>query len=248
MSDTMPPQIWLNPPSDGWRFSVALLLGVAIEGAALLALLPMVTHHEAPSDQAAPVKLSIISPAPVPKPPAPKPVPTPPKPVAPPQPPLPLAPPMPPPPPIARPAQHVIHHYVKPRVQTPPPVIPPPVMQTPPTPTPPAAPAAPTGGQIDLFQADIKRAVQSVVDQVYPQAAQMAHEIGTPSVTFTYLDGRVTNIELAQSSGFPLLDQAALQAARIAPYPAPPPGFAGRSYQITIAVIFELAAPSVDGD
>ncbi len=249
MSDTMSAQTWLNPPADGRRFLVAILLGIAIEAGALLAVLPMMVHRETPSDTASPVKLSIISPAPAPKPPAPpKPTPVPPKPVAPPPPPLPMAPPMPPPPPVARPAQHVIRHYVKPRVQTPPPVVPPPVAQTPPTPPPPAAPAAPTGGQLDVFQADMKRAVQSVVDQVYPQAAQMAHETGTPSVTFTYFNGRVTNIALGQSSGFPLLDRAALQAARIAPYPAPPPGFAGRTYEVTVSVIFELAAPSVDGD
>jgi protein TonB len=95
----------------------------------------------------------------------------------------------------------------------------------------------------------MRAAVQAVADQSYPQAAQMAHETGQPAVTFTYLDGSVTNIALAQSSGFPLLDQAALEAARLAHYPPPPAGFSGRTYQITVSVIFQMtAAPDVDGD
>jgi periplasmic protein TonB len=132
----------------------------------------------------------------------------------------------------------------------PPPVVKPPVEQAPPAPTPPPPPmpAAPTGGQVNIFQAALKRAVQAVVDQVYPAAAKMANESGAPEITFTYLNGVVTNISLARSSGYPLLDKAALEAARIAQYPAPPEGFAGRSYNISVEVIFQLAAPTVDGD
>ena len=58
----------------------------------------------------------------------------------------------------------------------------------------------------------------------------------------------VTNIAVTQSSGFPMLDAAALQDARIAQYPPPPEGFTGRTYQIRVSVIFRLAAVSVDGD
>jgi len=252
--------LWLKPPADGRRFAIAIGVSLLLELGAVGLLLPAMTHHETPADTPAPIKLSIVAPAPAPAPPPPpppKPTPTPPKPVPPPPvppppppPPLPMAPPMPPPPPIPRPSQHVVRHYVKPRVQPPPPVVTPPVAQTPPAPTPPPPPmpAAPTGGQVDLFQAAIKRAVQSVVDQVYPDAAKMANESGTPEVTFTYLNGVVTNISLARSSGFQLLDQAALEAARIARYPAPPAGFAGRTYNISVAVIFQVVAPTVDGD
>jgi protein TonB len=101
---------------------------------------------------------------------------------------------------------------------------------------------------VDAFRMAMRSAVQSVANEVYPQAAQMAHQIGSPEVTFTYCDGHVTNIALAQSSGYPLLDDAALHAARIAHYPPPPDGFAGRTYYVTVAVIFQMAAPSVDGD
>jgi len=160
-----------------------------------------------------------------------------------------MAPPMPPPPPVPRPSQHVFRHYVKPHPETPPPPVPtPPTPQTPPPPQP-AAPPAPTGGQVDAFSAAIKRALQAHANEIYPQAAQMAHESGEPMLTFTYLNGVVTDITLARSSGFPLLDQAALEDARIANYPPPPQGFAGRTYHITVGVSFILTAPTdVDGD
>lgn len=95
----------------------------------------------------------------------------------------------------------------------------------------------------------MRSAVQGVATQVYPEAAQMAHEIGTPEVTFIYRNGTVADISLARSSGFPLLDEAAMKAARIAHYPPPPPGFSGRTYEVTVAVVFAMAAgPSLDGD
>ena len=93
----------------------------------------------------------------------------------------------------------------------------------------------------------MRRAVQEVVNSVYPQAAQMANETGTVYVTFTYTDGVVTNIQIAQSSGYPLLDKAALEAARIAQYPLPPAGLA-QDYSVNVPVEFQLAATDVSGD
>jgi TonB family protein len=249
--------LWLNPAPDGRRFAIALGVGLLLELGAVGLLVTTMSHPEIPATAPTVVKLSIAAPAPTPKPPAPKPptppkpTPVPPKPVTPPPPPLPMAPPMPPPPPIARPSQHFVRHYVKPRTQTPPPpVTPPPVENTPPTPAPPPAPvpAAPTGGQVDAFAAAVRSALQAHASEVYPQAAQMAHESGAPQLTFTYLNGVVTNIALTHSSGYPLLDAAALEDARIAQYPAPPQGFTGRTYQITVSVIFQLAAENVDAD
>ncbi len=194
-------------------------------------LLPAMSHEETPATTPAPVKLSIIAPAPAPKPPPPTPVP--PKPV----PPKPVTP---PPPPRCQPRprrrcrwhrqcrprrrmparHHITRHFVtaRPKYTPPPPPQPPqppqPVAQTPP---PPPAPPAPTGGQVDAFSAAIKRALQAHANQVYPQAAQAAHETGSPELTFTYLNGVVTGISLTRSSGFPLINQAAaLEDARIA--------------------------------
>ncbi|HTJ89004.1 MAG TPA: TonB family protein [Acidocella sp.] len=257
----------MDAQGDGRRFAVALGIGLVLELGGLALLLPAMSHKETPATVAAPVKLSIVAPAPAPKPPpvpkpAPKPVPPkpvtpppPPKPVTPPPPPLPMAPPLPPPPP--RPvAHHFIRHVAPPRKYTPPvphqpqppqpqPQPRPPVAQTPP---PPPAPPAPTGGQVDAFSAAIKRALQAHANQVYPQAAQMAGETGAPQLTFTYLNGVVTGITLTRSSGYPLLDKAALEDARIASYPPPPQGFQGRTYHITVTVTFQMAAPDVDGD
>jgi len=249
MAETMSADHWLNPRPDGWRFAAAVAVSLALELAAVFLILPVITHTAAPSTMPSPIKLSIVAQPSAPKPPAPpKPTPVPPPKPVPPPPPQPVAPPLPlpPPPPAPRPAPRVFHHYVKPT--PPPPVTPPPVAQTPPTPPPPPAPMVPTGGQVDAFQAAMKAAVQSVVNQVYPQAAQMAHETGTPLVTFTYYHGAVSGITLAQSSGFPLLDQAALEAARIAPYPQPPGAMANENFTVTVAVIFQMAATEVDGD
>jgi protein TonB len=152
---------------------------------------------------------------------------------------------MPPPHPAAH---HLTRHYVKPQPRVPTPPVTPLAVIQPATPPQPAVPPPPTGGQVDLFSAAIKRALQAHANQVYPAAAQMAQQAGSPALTFTYLNGIVTNIALTRSSGFPLLDAAALQDARIASYPPPPPGFTGRSYRITVTVSFQLAAASVDGD
>jgi protein TonB len=257
--------MWMNPQAERRRFAAALVAGLLLELGGLALLLPAMSHKEMPATVPARVKLSIIAPAPAPKPPpVPKPTPKPvppkpvtppplPKPVTPPPPPLPMAPPLPPPP---RPVvHHIIRHVAPPRPKyTPPPVPQPPrpeqqprlpVAQTPP---PPPAPPAPTGGQVDAFSAAIKRALQAHANEVYPQAAQMAGEIGAPQLTFTYLNGVVTGITLTRSSGYPLLDKAALEDARIASYPPPPQGFQGRTYHITVTVTFQMAAPDVDGD
>jgi protein TonB len=243
---------WLNPPADGGRFAAAIFVSLLLELGTVLLLLPVIAHKSNPVDSNAPIKLSVVTPAPVPKPPPPAPIPKPippppvtPPPPVPPPPPMPAAPPMPPPPPVA-PPHHITRHYVKP--PPPKPVEKQPEVPVPQTPPPPPAPAAPSAGQVDAFAASIKRALQAHANQVYPEAAQMAQETGEPELTFTYLNGVVTNIALSRSSGFPLLDRAALQDARIAHYPPPPTGFQGREYHITVGVSFVLGAPSLGAD
>jgi protein TonB len=256
MSDPMHAQVWLTGKADNRRFALAFCIGLALEAGVLALLLPVMTHQlPPPSDKQNIIKLSVLAPAP-PAPPAPpkqKPI-IPPKqvtpPPLPPPPPLPVAPPMPPPPPIPlAPNRPVIHHLPRPRHITRPPVQPPPVVQTPPTPTPPpppAAPAAPSAGELDLFQAEMRRAVQEAA--VNPAAAQMAHEAGVVRLEFTYLNGVASNIEVVASSGFPMLDDAAEAAVRNAAYPPQPPDMAGRADAIVVDVIFRAAAADVDGD
>ncbi len=83
---------------------------------------------------------------------------------------------------------------------------------------------------------------------MFPDSAQMAHEYGTVRIEFTYLDGVVSNISVIRSCGFPELDEAAVQTARIAHYPPPPPDFAGHTESVDVDVVFPMAAPSVDSD
>jgi protein TonB len=259
MSETTTPQPWLTGKSDNRRFVLAFGVGLLLEAGVLAILLPMMTHQRPPpSDTQNIIKLSVLAPAPPappsPPPPKPKPVVPPPKavppPPLPPLPPLPLAPPLPPPPPMpVAPNRPVIHHPPRPRHVTPPPVQPPPVVQTPPTPAPPppaAAPAAPSAGELDLFQAAMRRAVQAAA--VNPAAAQMAHEAGVVRVEFTYLNGVASNIDVIGSSGFALLDDAARNAVRNAAYPPQPPDMAGRADDIVVDVIFRPAPADVDGD
>ncbi len=236
------PDIWLDQGPDGRRFAAAIGIGLIVELSALALLMPVFTHQPPPAATPAPVKLTIQAPPPSPKPMPPTPKPPPPVPVV--TPPLPVAPPTPKPPPPRPLVHHIVHHVSPP----PPQAAPQPQPPAPTAPPAPPVPAAPTQGQVDAFRLAMKNAVQSVASEVYPQAAQMAHETGIPEVTFTYLGGQVTNIALARSSGFPLLDAAALQAARIAHYPLPPAGFSGHSYYVTVEVIFQMAAQSVDGE
>ena len=97
-----------------------------------------------------------------------------------------------------------------------------------------------------MFEAELHRAVQEAL--IFPTAAQLDHEYGTVSVRFTYLDGVVSDISVVHSCGYPVLDAAAVETARSAHYPLPPPSFAGRTETLDIDVVFPLAAPSVDSD
>jgi protein TonB len=92
----------------------------------------------------------------------------------------------------------------------------------------------------------MRRAVQEAA--VNPAAAEMAHEAGVVRVRFIYEDGVASGITVIASSGFPLLDQAAVQAVRDARFPPQPPDFAGRASQVQVDVIFRAVAADVDGD
>jgi periplasmic protein TonB len=101
---------------------------------------------------------------------------------------------------------------------------------------------------LDIFQAAMRRAIQATATGIEPASAINAHETGVTTISFTYLNGVVSNVVVVSSSGFPLLDQAALEAVRVAHYPAPPPDFAGSPHTMTIPIICSATAPTVDGD
>jgi len=254
MSEMIENNVWLTDRADGRRFALALAAGLALELGALALALPILTHQHPPSDQQSQVvKLSIIAPAPAPPTPPPK-LPPPPKPVItppplPPPPPLPVAPQIPLPPIPMAPA-HFAHHLEHIRHVPPPPPVNPPVPQAPPAPAPPAPSVIPqpSAGEIDLFQAEMAQAVQRAANADYPAAAQMARENGEVALDFTFIDGAVQNIVIERSSGFPLLDEAAVQAVRDAAYPPEPPDFAGRPHNVRVVVEFHTAAVETDGD
>jgi len=234
-------ETWLGQPSDGKNFALALAAGLGLELAALALLLPFVTKQAPPAQVQAPVKLTIAAAPPPQKPPPPppkppQPVPKPPPPVTPPPRPTPVSHP--------RPVPRPIVHHLPPPVLTPHPVVqpPPPVQAAPP---PPPAPAPPSAGEQDLFREALRRAVQLVANQVYPPSGQASGEV---EIAIIYLNGHATSVTLARSSGFPVLDAAAVRAGQIANYPPPPEAFANRVYSCTLIVTFQPAPPTTDGD
>jgi protein TonB len=110
---------------------------------------------------------------------------------------------------------------------------------TPPAPSQPPAPPAPDLASIKAsFEAELRSAIQAAVR--YPQAARMMQLTGKTLVGFDFRDGTVSQIRVLQSSGADLLDQAALDAVRNAPYPPTPKALQGKTMAFTIWVRFQL--------
>ncbi|MGV7215386.1 energy transducer TonB [Bradyrhizobium sp. UFLA05-112] len=87
------------------------------------------------------------------------------------------------------------------------------------------------------FQGQMRRAVESAL--VYPASARASGQHGRARVMFDFLDGRVSAIRLAQSSGSALLDQAALATVRSAHYPLPPPELSHQTLHLSVYVEFK---------
>jgi len=103
-----------------------------------------------------------------------------------------------------------------------------------------APPAHPRSADQDAaLEARIRDAVQAAVH--YPAAARMMGVTGRARVLLDYRSGAVTSPTLMQSSGTPLLDDAALAAARTARYPAAPPEVEGRLLRLLVWVEFRPA-------
>lgn len=88
----------------------------------------------------------------------------------------------------------------------------------------------------DVFKATVREAVQSAMR--YPYSAQMAHIVGRTQVSFSYLDGAITNPRVLTSSGYSMLDDAAIEAVRNATYPSPPTNLVGKKTQFLVWVRF----------
>ncbi len=158
-----------------------------------------------------------------------------------PQPPAPPKPKPKPPEPKPRPVHKAVHHEMqkqeaqpKPEEQksTPSPV--PSALPTPPAPPRPTPPAPPD--ITSTFREEVAAAVQAAMQ--YPYAARMAHIEGKTQVAFDYLNGSVSNPSVAASSGYDMLDKAAIKAVESASYPPAPPNLSGRKLRMLIWVRF----------
>ncbi|HYC05074.1 MAG TPA: energy transducer TonB [Azospirillaceae bacterium] len=78
--------------------------------------------------------------------------------------------------------------------------------------------------------------------KVYPDEARRRREEATVMVKFTMdRGGRVIYVRVLDSSGNPLLDQAAMDAVkRASPLPEPPPGVPGSPIAVVLPVAFML--------
>ena len=159
----------------------------------------------------------------------------------------------------ALPSHHAsIAHPARPGPASPPRLEPPTPTASPPTPTvdsPPssraplsaklaeAAPARASPSEIAAFQAQSRQAVRTAL--IYPASARMAGQGGEVRVGFDFIDGRVSGLALASSSGFPLLDRAALATVAAAIFPAPPPAYAHQTLHLSVVVAFDPEPPGV---
>ena len=82
---------------------------------------------------------------------------------------------------------------------------------------------------------------QAVRDaEVYPPVARMMKQHGKAIVEFTYFQGHASDVALRESSGYPLLDRAAIEAVQSASYPAAPAILGHSSRRLTIGVEFNI--------
>lgn len=112
-----------------------------------------------------------------------------------------------------------------------------PVVPPPPPVSAPMPPAGPAPDALDRFQTAARAAVQAALR--YPNAARIRHLAGQCRLTFDYRDGKATRARLAGSSGYEVLDAAALAALEAADLPPPPQGLAGHLLELSITVVFQ---------
>jgi TonB family protein len=113
-----------------------------------------------------------------------------------------------------------------------------------------AAPAPPVPAQAAqapdsrLAMAQLEARIDDAVRRqaVMPMAAIRQRREGRAQLRFSYMDGAVDDIAVAQSSQSRLLDDAAVRAVRAARYPAPPPALRGRRMALQVWIDFRLAS------
>ncbi len=246
MSAVPHPAPW-REPDDARRWPAAAALALVVEAALIGGVLWYARHAPAPPSPPPPMQIVLEAPKPAPKtvappapkPPAPKPIPKP----------MPKS--------LPKPLPKPVMHRVAPKPAVPPPPLPTPKVQAPPAPVPnthpampvaapappapppPPAPPAPDLASIKAdFEAQLRSAIQAAVR--YPTAARLMRLTGKTLVAFTYRDGQISGVRVVTSGGSDLLDNAAMDAVRSAPYPATPRQLQGQSMTFDIWVRFHL--------
>jgi protein TonB len=134
-----------------------------------------------------------------------------------------------------------------PEAVEPPPPPEPTVQPAPPTDTPPApATTAParehhaSAEEIDAWKTGIATLIES--NMIFPEAARARRQKGTVKVAFSFnRQGRVVSSQVANTSGYTLLDRAALETLqRAQPLPPPPVGTPGDVFTFIIPLRFRL--------
>lgn len=88
------------------------------------------------------------------------------------------------------------------------------------------------------FQYNIYYAIGG--QRLYPKNSLLEGVMGSTTLDFDYLDGKVANITVAKSSNNRDLDQASLRAVERARYPAPPPADTGKTLHMEVIVCYSL--------
>jgi protein TonB len=106
------------------------------------------------------------------------------------------------------------------------------------------APARPemdvTSNILQSFARSVRKKIEA--SKKYPIAAQTAGIEGRTGVRMTILkDGRLQKVEVAKSSGYEILDKAALQSVReAAPFPPIPEKARREEIQMSVTLIFKI--------
>lgn len=172
-----------------------------------------------------------------PPPPPTKPTPKPPKEVPRPAPPLPVL--AAPPAPAEAPSERVV------AVQPPPAPLPP-IDAPPPPPAPPAppapAPVAPPPENYDALINSFGREVGKLFEsnQRYPAVARTRNQQGSLELVFEFDNGQLVNVSVKQSSGFSVLDNAAVEVGRKMKLPPFPGSLAQRKFSFVLPVNYRL--------
>lgn len=202
------------------RSSATALAAIVLEALLMLSIAGAIIwqqmHPEPPPPQQL-VKAVTIPPNPPPPPPPPPKVPQP----------------KVPPPPDQQPLHEV------PPVPSP---IPVPNAVPPPPPEPPLVPQQAKPVDKTSMIAQLESEMRNRIDaaKVYPRSAILAGKEGDVTVQFTYLNGKVSDIEVLHTSGNRALDRETVQAVARAVIPEPPPELVGQSIPMQITIVYSL--------